>query len=97
MGASENRGWEGYGRRETKRRVFMLVLKGRKAEETGGITQQCLIFCNRKITKRGGQKEEQKPELHGTGEGRLGFPLFPPPPRPTLMTSLKGNGELREF
>lgn len=53
----------------------------------GGITQQCLILCNRKIAK------ERRPK----GGAKAGIARCVPPTLPTLMTSLEGNGELIEF
>lgn len=91
MGAWEKRGWEGYGKKERKKRVFMLVLKERKAEETGNYTTM-LNICNRKIAK---ERRSKSRNCTVREKGGLDSPC--PPPPPTLMTSLKGKGELIEF
>lgn len=81
MGAWEKRGWEGHGKKERKKRVFMLVLKERKAEETGNYTTM-LNICNRKIAKERRPKGGAKAGIARCGRREAWIPPAPPPPPP---------------
>jgi len=76
----QNRGQEGYGRRERKGREVGIP-KGREAGEIGGITQHCIIFRNRKRAKgRKPRKKGRRPGLQGMRGGRFGPPCPSLPP-----------------
>lgn len=54
--------------------------RGREAEEIGGITQQCVLFCSRNTVngKKPRNKRREESGMQGTGGGDFGSPVPSP-------------------